>query len=133
MAVVMEREYVVAMSFGQWVRTRREERGITQREVGERMGLDSTYVSRIERGAVNTWPTPDEARRWARALETTIEDLMRSVGYLPEEEQSEAEVFASMVTTVSRAESLPPRLKRIMLETIEMAREQASQERHKDE
>lgn len=35
-------------SFGAWVRRMREERGLSQRDLAERIGMDPTWISAIE-------------------------------------------------------------------------------------
>lgn len=63
-------------AFGQGVRERRQELGLSQEELGYRCGLDRTYVSGIERGVRN--PTLKVLWRLADGLDTQASDLLRS-------------------------------------------------------
>jgi transcriptional regulator with XRE-family HTH domain len=44
--------------FGELLRNAREDKGLTMRELARRSGVDATYISRVERGAVGPprWP-----------------------------------------------------------------------------
>lgn len=44
-----EIRYTFRMSFGKWLVETRERVGLTQRELGERAGISTTYVSGLER------------------------------------------------------------------------------------
>ena len=61
--------------FGEAVRERRLELGLSQEVLGFRCGLDRTYVSGIERGVRN--PTLVTIRKLAGGLETTASDLLK--------------------------------------------------------
>lgn len=69
-----ERDQVV---LGRALRELRDRTGITQGELAARMGIDLTYISRIERGKRGIrWHT---AMRLTRALDTTVSDLASEV------------------------------------------------------
>ena len=61
--------------FGERVRALRKEQGITQRELSQQIGLDFTYLSKIETGAL---PPPSEAAiaRISDALKVDLEELL---------------------------------------------------------
>lgn len=61
-------------AFGQRVKGRREALRLSQEALAERAGLDSTYVSGIERGRRN--PGLNSLQQLAVALETTMADLL---------------------------------------------------------
>ena len=119
------------MTVGEWIRTRRIGAGLTQEELGYRLGINQNQVSKLEKGRRRTLPTLDEARMYADALGTTPDDLARAMGFLPSQEDdttSDTLVFTSMMSNVERLQ-LPPRLESIMKDTIEYVREQARAER----
>jgi transcriptional regulator with XRE-family HTH domain len=68
------------MTFADWLKTRRLERGLTQSELEQRAGLSEKYVSAAERGRVKL-PEPDTRERIHSALGTTDDDLV-AVGLL---------------------------------------------------
>lgn len=69
-------------SFGRYVRRLRAERGWTQRGLAERLGIDFTYLSKIEndRGEPPAEPT---VRRMAEALGADVEELLALAVKLP--------------------------------------------------
>lgn len=58
---------VAAPRVGRIVYLHRKRQGMTQRELGEKVGVDSSYISRIERGLVDT-PQRPLLERLAAAL-----------------------------------------------------------------
>lgn len=63
-------------AFGEAVRERRHELGLSQEELGYRCGLDRTYVSGIERGVRN--PTLKVVWQLADGLEVNASALLRA-------------------------------------------------------
>lgn len=63
------------VSFGEFVRLKREELGITQQEVALRMNIDYQSISRIERGKVT--PTLYWCYRLSEALEIDLPLLLK--------------------------------------------------------
>lgn len=62
-----------SLLLGQRIRELRVEKGWSQEELGERCGLDRTYVSGVERGVRN--PTLSVIERIAVGLGVTIVEL----------------------------------------------------------
>ncbi len=63
------------MTFGERVKELRKAQGVSQRELAGRIGLDFTYLSKIE----NDWmepPSEDAIRRIAEALDASADDLL---------------------------------------------------------
>ena len=65
-------------AFGEAVRTRRTELGLSQEALGERARLDQTYLSGIERGRRN--PSLDVIVRLAAALDLSPGELFFRAG-----------------------------------------------------
>jgi transcriptional regulator with XRE-family HTH domain len=60
-------------ALGQALRALRQRAGITQEELGARVGIDPTYISRVEGGRINLrWGT---LQRFLHALNATVTDL----------------------------------------------------------
>ena len=70
------------MDFGSNVRRVRRERGMTQAELCESLGISQQYLSSIE-GGEKPLSTLELAMRLAGALGVTVDDLMR-----PSDEES---------------------------------------------
>lgn len=66
-----------AKLFGQRIRELREGLELSQEAFADKVGLDRTYVSGIERGTRN--PTLLTMERLAKGLSTSIEQLVRGI------------------------------------------------------
>ncbi len=71
-------------SFGTRIRQLRKERRLTQRQLAEQIGIDFTYLSKIENDMA---PAPTEAviRRIAEVFAETAEDLILLANKLPQD------------------------------------------------
>src|SRR4051794_27879911 len=63
------------MSFGQRLRQLRLERRINQRELAARVGIDFTYLSKIENERMSP-PAADTIVKLARALQASTDELL---------------------------------------------------------
>jgi transcriptional regulator with XRE-family HTH domain len=61
------------IALGSAIRFLRQERNLTQEELGRRAEIHPTWISQIERGRVN--PTFSNLRRVSRGLEVSLPDL----------------------------------------------------------
>jgi transcriptional regulator with XRE-family HTH domain len=61
---------------GDRVRTLRLEQGLTQRRLGAQAGRDAPWIASVEDGTVDPDPTIPEVYALARALVTTLHDLL---------------------------------------------------------
>jgi transcriptional regulator with XRE-family HTH domain len=67
----------IPQQFGQLIRRRREQAGITQEALGHKAGLSRNYVGMLERG--ERVPTIITVRQLAVALGTTAATLMQEL------------------------------------------------------
>lgn len=64
-------------ALGQALRGLRQRSDVTQEEMGARVGIDPTYISRVEGGRINLrWGT---LQRFLQALDATIADLAAEI------------------------------------------------------
>ncbi len=63
------------MTFGERVKGLRKERGVSQRELAERVGINFTYLSKIENDRMEP-PSEETIRRIAGALDAGADDLL---------------------------------------------------------
>jgi transcriptional regulator with XRE-family HTH domain len=63
-------------TFGRNMRSRRKELGLSQEELGDRAGLEQSYISNVEAGTRNV--SIDNIARIARALRLDIEILFNT-------------------------------------------------------
>lgn len=65
----------VASKLGARVRDLRQTKGLSQEEFADRVGIDRTYISGVERGVRN--PTVQVLHRVARALGVSLSELFK--------------------------------------------------------
>lgn len=70
------------MNFGERVRELRKERGLSQRELAARAGIDFTYLSKIENARMEP-PSEKVILNMAEALDTDPDELMLLAGKIP--------------------------------------------------
>lgn len=70
------------MSFGQMLRETRRARGVTQRELAERVGVDFSYISKLENDRLPP-PAADTVEKIARVLDVAPDDLLALTGKVP--------------------------------------------------
>jgi len=80
---------VMVISFGKWLFDKRQEKRLTQTQLGERAGISTSYISTIERAqrhsTTNAVPRPSEdtVERLATALDIDLDEARIAAGYLP--------------------------------------------------
>jgi transcriptional regulator with XRE-family HTH domain len=80
--------WILARSFGAELRERRRAKGVSQRELAERAGVDFSYISKLENDRIPP-PAADTAVKLCQILGIRPEDLLALGGKLPSEvEQS---------------------------------------------
>ena len=71
-------------TFGQEVKRLRKAKRITQLELAERIGVDFTYVSKIENDRTLRSPAESTIRKIAEVLETDSEELILLANKIPQ-------------------------------------------------
>ena len=67
----------ILIKFGQKVRERRAELGLSQEELASRAGVHRTYIGMIERAEKNI--TLENIEKISKALKLNIDDLMKNL------------------------------------------------------
>ncbi len=77
---------VLRMKFGDKLRQLRHSRGLSQRVLAQRVGLNYTYLSKIENDRLDFSQSPSETtiRNLARALETDEDELLLMAEKIPD-------------------------------------------------
>jgi transcriptional regulator with XRE-family HTH domain len=70
------------MKLGELISKLRDRRGWTQGQLAAYSTLNDAHISMIERG-VRENPTIDTVAKIARALETSVDDMLIEIGLLP--------------------------------------------------
>ena len=69
-------------SFGHTVREARKRRGLSQKQLADLVGIDFTYLSKIENDRMAP-PSEKAIRAMAEALDTDADELIRLAGKVP--------------------------------------------------
>jgi transcriptional regulator with XRE-family HTH domain len=74
------------MRFGDRVRALRTAMGLSQRALGERVGVSFTYISKVENSKLDfgDYPSEDLIQRLATALDADEEELLLMAEKIPE-------------------------------------------------
>ncbi|MBX3394344.1 MAG: helix-turn-helix transcriptional regulator [Phycisphaerae bacterium] len=72
----------MAQSFGQLLRSRRRDAGISQRRLAEEVGVDFSYVSKLENDRIPA-PAGDTILRIAKAVRCDAEELLAAARKMP--------------------------------------------------
>lgn len=68
------------MKFGEYLKTKREEKNLSMNKLGELSGVSAMYISHLESGKRDR-PSPEIIGRLAKGLEESYENLMTAAGY----------------------------------------------------
>ncbi|MFH7242130.1 MAG: SNF2-related protein [Spirulina sp.] len=79
--------YTTDETFGQVIFQARKAKGLSQRELADSVGLNFTYLSKLENDKADYPPKEDAIRAIARILELDEEELIYLAGRLPESEE----------------------------------------------
>lgn len=71
------------MTFGKSIRKLRKANGLTQRSLAEEVGVDFTYISKIENDRLDHTPSIKTIRKLAEALHADELELMERANKLP--------------------------------------------------
>lgn len=77
----------VEENFGQLIRQARKDKGYSQRELARRLGLDFTYLSKLENNRADYAPKEEVIRSLARNLDLDEEELIFLSGRIPQQEE----------------------------------------------
>ncbi len=70
--------------FGEKLKRLRKERKITQRDLADRIGVDFTYISKMETGKLDNFPSLEIIKKISIILETNEEELILLAKKIPD-------------------------------------------------
>lgn len=85
--LIYKREETVAQGFGKQIRQARKDKGYSQRDLAKLVGLDFTYLSKLENDRADYAPKEDVIRNLAEHLELDPEELIFLAGRIPERDE----------------------------------------------
>lgn len=74
-----DKMYLMRNEFGDWLRSERENRGLSQADLARLANLNRAVINKIESG---TRPTPDTLKSIAKGLKLPEGEVMRAAGIL---------------------------------------------------
>ena len=92
-------------SFGTALRTIRRERKVSQRSLAEAIGVDFSYISKIENDRLPP-PSGETIVRMAEALSTSPEELLAQTGKMPESLKTSLTSSASALEFLREAQEM---------------------------
>lgn len=107
-------EYATPETFGQRLARIRKERGLTQVELAQKVGIIQSIVTSYEVGRLRMHP--EMVVRMARALDVTTDELLGNKTSRP---LGEGKLTLKVVRRLSKIESLPEHEQRVLLKTID--------------
>lgn len=75
---------------GELIRSLRKARGLTQAQLAEAIGVDESYISKIEKGKLSYTPSEETLRLLAQVLDADPLELLHLAEKTPDELQSVA-------------------------------------------
>lgn len=131
------------MTFGQWVRLKREEKGLTQMDVARRAGVSMSYISTIERGerhritGAPSAPSRDIIINIAKALGADEAEALMRAGYTPEDPKAIDIMQRDDIRIALFTGSIPPEeldeFRRAIEIAVRVAEEKIREKKEKDE
>ena len=74
------------ITFGEKIKQTRKEKGYSLRQLGKLVGIDFTYLSKIENNRADYSPKEEVIRSLASNLELNAEELIFLAGRIPEQD-----------------------------------------------
>jgi transcriptional regulator with XRE-family HTH domain len=97
------------MEFGKRIKQLRKQKGLTLRALAEKVGLDFTYISKVENGRVDYTPSTNKIRNLAQVLGVDGLELLNLANKVPPElepiaNNASARAFLRRAQTLSTKE-----------------------------
>jgi HTH-type transcriptional regulator, competence development regulator len=118
------------MDFGQHIRELRRERNLSQRDLATKVGIDFTYLSKIEVGRMEP-PSEPVIRRMAQELGADEDELINLAGKVPKELKAvlDDNPEAVELLRVLSEQRLSDEAYRTMLDIVRKAQTEASSDK----
>lgn len=105
--------------FGKLIRQARKDKGFSQRELAEKLGLDFTYLSKLENNRADYPPKEEVIRSLAVHLELDAEELIFLAGRVPQDDEDFLKQhYKNMPTLFRRMRENPEFAKKVFQEAL---------------
>lgn len=91
----------MAKQAGQLIRSLRQDRGLTQRQLAERIGMNFTYLSKMENGRLDSTPSAETLTAMAEALDVESDWLLAQCGRVPQSVANQLLEHPAMLQQIS--------------------------------
>jgi transcriptional regulator with XRE-family HTH domain len=105
------------MTFGDWLKAKRKEKGLTQKELADAAGCKEQYVSGLERNADKSRPNVQFVDKWAEKLGVTVDEARRAAGWAAPERPEDAD-SQTLVDYYENASDDTKQLMRAVIKTM---------------
>jgi transcriptional regulator with XRE-family HTH domain len=110
----------VDQNFGSLIRQARKDKGYSQRELADKLGLDFTYLSKLENNRADYPPKEEVIRALATHLDLDAEELIFLAGRIPQnDEEFLKQHYKNMPTLFRRMRENPEFAQKVFQEAIE--------------
>lgn len=106
--------------FSEIIRNARKEKGYSQRELAKILGLDFTYLSKLENDRADYAPKEDVIRALAKNLDLDEEELIFLAGRIPQQEEDLLKQHYKTMPTLFRRMRENPEFARRVLQEAEL-------------
>lgn len=107
-------------NFGKLIRQARKDKGLSQRELAEKLGLDFTYLSKLENNRADYPPKEEVIRTLAAHLELDAEELIFLAGRIPQDDEDLLKQhYKNMPTLFRRMRENPEFAQKVFQEAFE--------------
>lgn len=104
----------MSQGFGEVIRKARKDKGFSQRDLAKLVGLDFTYLSKLENSRADYPPKEEVIRAIAQHLELDAEELIFLAGRVPQaDEEMLKEHYKEMPTLFRRMRENPEFARRV--------------------
>ncbi|WP_081825605.1 helix-turn-helix domain-containing protein [Bacillus sp. UNC41MFS5] len=89
------------MSFGKYLKVKREEKNLSMNKLGELVGITAMYISQLESGKRNN-PSIEVLHKLSKSLEVPNEELMEAAGYIGSRTMEVEDFIEELRETISQ-------------------------------
>ena len=116
---------MVDTQFGVWLRSKREERRLSQAKLSDLTGISKGYLGHLEQ--FNKPPSQDKCRALANALMVSEVEVMTEAGYYPRGQDAQGVLTEDELEFIREFRSIPHELRELVKDIVRRAdREQMS-------
>ena len=116
---------MVDTQFGVWLRSKREERRLSQSKLSDLTGISKGYLGHLEQ--FNKPPSQDKCRALANALMVSEVEVMTEAGYYPRGQDAQGVLTEDELEFIREFRSIPHELRELVKDIVRRAdREQMS-------